>query len=149
MRERSLLRNIAPCGLVCYTCAAAKSGVIRKHARELLAHLEGFEVVAEYMAQRDARLKMYPYAQEALQMLGDAGCEGCREGGCKYPGCEIAPCAKEKGHDFCFECESFPCDKADFEPRLKAKWLHANRRMKQVGPDAYFEEARGCSHYAP
>ena len=36
MKKESLLRKIAPCGLVCFTCAAAKNGVIRHHARELL-----------------------------------------------------------------------------------------------------------------
>lgn len=85
---------------------------------------------------------------EVLQLIDEANCDGCRDGIGKFPGCEIAPCAKEKGHDFCFQCASFPCDKADFEPLLKAKWLRVNRRMSEIGAAAYFEEERGKSHYA-
>ena len=55
---------------------------------------------------------------------------------------------KEKGLDFCFECQEFPCKEADFEPMLKAKWLHANERMKEIGVEAFFEENKDKSHYA-
>ena len=79
--------------------------------------------------------------------MSEAACEGCRSGECKFPGCEIAPCIKEKGFDFCFECSEFPCEKADFEPMLKNKWLKANERMKEIGPMSYFEEMKDKSHY--
>lgn len=147
MNRESLHKKVAPCGLVCHTCAAAKDGVIHQHGRELLKFLESFEPYAEKLSAYDDRLKKYPAFKEVLQLIGEASCEGCRDGVCKYPGCQIARCAKERGHDFCYECASFPCDKADFEPLLKTKWLKANERMKEIGPEAYFEEVNGRSHY--
>jgi hypothetical protein len=39
-----------------------------------------------------------------------AGCRGPLER--QWSGnCQFRPCAKAKGHDHCFECASFPCDK--------------------------------------
>ena len=49
-----------------------------------------------------------------------------------YPGCPVWPCIREKGHDFCFECPEFPCDKVDGTPELKAKWEKANKRMQEI-----------------
>jgi hypothetical protein len=147
MDRQTLLKKIAPCGMLCFTCAVAKDGVIKQHGRALLRHLEGFGVLAERMSAFEPRLKKYRDFYEVLQMMDEAGCEGCRDGVAKFPGCQIPSCARELGVDFCFECESFPCDKADFEPRLKAKWLRANERMREIGPEAYFEEESVRSHY--
>lgn len=148
MDKESLLKNIAPCGLLCFTCAAAKNGIIQQHGRQLLKYLESFDIYAEKMSAFDKRLKQYPQFKEVLQLIGEASCEGCRDGAAKFPGCGIAACIKEQGVDFCFQCELYPCDKADFEPLLKQKWLEANERMKQIGVEAYFDEAKERSHYA-
>jgi hypothetical protein len=148
MNKESLLKNIAPCGLVCFTCAAAKNGIIQQHGRQLLKYLESFDVYAKKMSAFEERLKKYPQFKEVLQLIGEASCEGCRDGVAKFPGCGIASCVKEQDVDFCFECELFPCDKADFEPLLKEKWLRANERMKLIGVEAYYDEAKQRSHYA-
>ena len=149
MDRELLLEKIAPCGVVCYTCAASKRGLLRAQSRTLLRHLDGFSVVAERMSSMDSRLEKYPYFEQGLQMLAEAGCEGCRDGVAKHPGCDIAACAQERGHDFCYLCDEFPsCAKADFEPMLKAKWLQANQRMKAIGPEAFFEVMKDRSHYA-
>lgn len=148
MEKATLLKRIAPCGLVCYTCAAAKNGILQQHGKELLRLLGSFDMFAEKLSAFEPRLKKYPEFKEVLQLLGEASCEGCRDGICKFPGCGIAPCIKGKGHDFCFECPSFPCQEADFEPMLKAKWLAANERMKEIGAEAYYEEVKDRSHYS-
>ena len=148
MKKETLLGRIAPRGLICFTCAASNDGVIQDHGRELLKHVEGFDVYAKKLSVYEQRLKKYPAFAEVLQLLSEAGCDGCRDGVCRFPGCEIAPCVKEKGHDFCFECSAFPCDKADFEPLLKPKWLKANARMKEIGAEAFFNEVKDKSHYA-
>jgi hypothetical protein len=148
MDKETLLKRVAPCGLVCHTCAAAKDGVIQQHGRALLGFVKGFDPFAEKMSAFEPRLKKFPEFREVLELIGEATCEGCRDGVCKFPGCEIAPCAKELGHDYCFQCESFPCDKADFEPLLRAKWLRANARMAEVGVAVYYEEVKDRSHYA-
>lgn len=64
-----------------------------------------------------------------------------------YPGCPVWPCIREKGYDFRFECEAFPCEEVDFEPGFRGKWLSANERMREIGVDAYFEEFKDRSHY--
>lgn len=148
MERDTLLKRLAPCGLVCHTCVAAKDGLVQQHGRELRKLLVGFDKFAVKLSAYEERLKKYPMFSEVLELICEARCEGCRDGICKFPGCEIAPCAKEKGHDFCFQCGLFPCDKADFEPLLKAKWLEANNRMKEVGAEAYLEEVGGRSHYS-
>jgi hypothetical protein len=147
MKREIPLKQIAPCGLVCHTCVAAKGGVIQRHSLELLRLLESFDRYAEKFSCYEERLKSYPEFKSVLQLLGEASCEGCRDGICKYPGCGISPCARGKGHDFCFECPSFPCEEADFDTVLKDKWLKANRRMKEIGVEAYFEETKNISHY--
>ena len=40
-------------------------------------------------------------------------CGGCRGPLDKHwsPGCKFLPCAKAKGHRYCFECADLPCDK--------------------------------------
>jgi hypothetical protein len=147
MDRDTLLKRLAPCGLVCHTCAGAKDGLVEQHGRALRELLEGFDSYAAKFSAHEERLKKYPAFREVLELICEARCEGCRAGTCKFPGCEIAPCAKEKGHDFCFQCESFPCDEADFEPLLKTRWLEANMRMKEVGAKRYLEEVAAISHY--
>lgn len=148
MDRETLIKHLAPCGLSCYTCGAAKYGVIKQHSQILLKYLENFDMFAERLSEYEPQLENYPQFKVVLQLMGDAGCEGCRDGDCKYPGCTINLCVKEKGVDFCFECASFPCDKADFDPILKSKWLRANERMMEIGAEAYFEEDKQRSHYA-
>ena len=147
MTTNDLLSRIAPCGLVCHTCAACAGGVMKRPAQQLLRYLEGFDRYADKLSAFDPRLKKFGEFREVLGMLGEASCEGCRDGVCKFPGCGIAPCVKVMGVDFCFECADFPCDKADFEPMLKPKWLKANERMKAIGAEAYLEEVKTQSHY--
>jgi len=147
MTTNDLLACIAPCGLVCHTCVASAGGVMKQPAQQLLHFLEGFDVYADKLSAFDPRLKKFRDFAEVLGLIAQAECQGCRDGVCKFPGCGIAPCAKDRGHDFCYQCPQFPCNEADFEPLLKAKWLKAGERMKAIGPEAYFEEVSGRSHY--
>jgi hypothetical protein len=148
MERKELLTKIAPCGLACYTCTAAKEGAIQAHSQALLTLLESFDRFAEQFSGYEPRLKKYPDFLQVLQLFSKASCQGCRSGQCPYPGCPVQPCITEKGHDFCFECESFPCEQEGFDPALKAKWLSANRRMSEIGVEAFFYEVKDKSHYA-
>ena len=147
MRKEELLKRVAPCGLLCYTCAAAKDGAIQVHSQALLRLLESFDGFAEQFSAYEPRLSKYPDFKEVLLLFAEAGCEGCRDGDCKYPRCPVCPCIKEKGYNFCFECKAFPCEEVDSEPMLKAKWARANERMREVGAEAYFNEVKDESHY--
>ncbi len=46
--------------------------------------------------------------------MEDIPCKGCRkQDGTHFHipnGCRNLDCVKEKGHDFCFECDDFPCE---------------------------------------
>lgn len=147
MEREELLKKVAPCGLVCYTCTMAKSGIVRERSLALLKLLENFDAMAEQISEIEPRLKNYPDFKELLEMFSQENCEGCRGGDCMYPGCVIQPCTETHGVDFCFECTEFPCRLVNFDRGLKYKWLTANRRMKQIGAEAYFEENRDRSHY--
>ena len=148
MEREELLKKVAPCGLLCYTCTAAKDGAIQNHSQALLRLLENFDGFAERFSDHEPRLKNYPAFKDVLQMFTGARCEGCRSGKCMFPGCPVFPCIMQKGHDFCLECEEFPCDKVNFDRSVKAKWLMANRRMREIGVQTYFNECKDKSHYA-
>jgi len=148
VEKEDLLKRIAPCGLLCYTCTAAKDGAIRSHSRALLRLLESFDDFAERFSSFEPTLNKYPDFKEVLLLFSGASCEGCREGEPGFPGCHVSPCTKDKGVDFCFECEAFPCADVSFDPRLREKWLKANERMKEIGIEAYFNEGKDTSHYA-
>ena len=147
MKKDELLKKVAPCGLLCYTCTAAKDGAIQHHSQKLTALLEGFDRFAERFSDHESRSKNYPVFKDVLQMFSGAGCEGCRSGKCMYPGCQVSPCIMQKEIDFCFECGEFPCDKVDFDRSLKAMWIIATRRMRTVGVQAYYNENKDKSHY--
>ncbi|MCP4599903.1 MAG: hypothetical protein GY847_05065 [Proteobacteria bacterium] len=56
MNKETLLKRVAPCGVVCYTCAAAKGGIIQQHGLEMLKHLESFDAYAKMMSAYEERL---------------------------------------------------------------------------------------------
>lgn len=148
MEERELLKRIAPCGMACYTCAAARDGVIRAHSVALLNLLESFDKFARAFSAHEPALTKYPDFKQVLLLFANADCEGCRDGKCIYPGCPISPCINDKEYDYCFECQAFPCEKADSDRRLKEKWMTCNLRMREIGVEAYFDEVKDRSHYA-
>jgi hypothetical protein len=148
MEKEELLRKIAPCGLLCHTCIAAHDGAIQGHSQALLGLLDSFDGFAGQFSAHEPRLSKYPDFKEVLQLFTEGACKGCRDGNCMYPGCPVWPCIKETDYNFCFECDAFPCDKVDSDPMLRAKWLKANERMKEIGSEAYFSETKNEPHYA-
>jgi hypothetical protein len=76
-------------------------------------------------------------------------CQGCRplKGRCQFVNgtCETYACINKRGHDFCFECAEFPCEK--FNPAAdKADVLPHNIKLfalcyiKQHGVDKWKEK---------
>ena len=90
-RERDSIdfeRMTAPCGLPCFECnifLALENEDLKKAIAELF-HMQPKQVV----------------------------CRGCRneDGKCAHlpMECRLYPCAQEKGHHNCRECDEFPCD---------------------------------------
>ena len=52
----------------------------------------------------------------------NTNCSGCK---CKKENCEIKECCTEKGLNYCFECDEYPCAKDMHKGmRLKACFFH-------------------------
>lgn len=143
-----ILKILAPCGLNCGKCQAFAEGDIKKNAQELKRLLGSFDSYAERFSKFLPVFKNYPQFKEMLNLFSEANCKGCRQGDCKYPNCGVAGCYKQKGVDFCFRCNEFPCEKTNFDPNLKQRWLKMNNRMKEIGIEAYFEETKDLPRYA-
>jgi len=74
MEREELLKRVAPCGLVCYTCIAAKDGAIQAHSQVLLRLLESFDGFAEQFAAREPRLIKYRDFEKVLLLFSEASC---------------------------------------------------------------------------
>jgi len=147
MNYEDILETLAPCGLNCGKCLACREGDIKKHALELKRLLGPFDSYAERFSNFLPVFKNYPAFKELLNQFSEGNCKGCRQGDCKYPHCCVAPCYKQKGVDFCFQCGEFPCDKTNFDPNLHKRWLATNQRMQEVGIEMYFEETKDQPRY--
>ena len=80
------------------------------------------------------------------KLLEKGDCAGCRGPLDKHwsPGCQFLPCAQDKGHRYCFECDDFPCDKLEAfasdgheHHRLAVENLKA---MKAMGLEAWIAQ---------
>jgi len=147
MEYQDILNDLAPCGLSCGKCFAFAQGAIGSHSRELLRLLGNFDVYAERFSDFQPEFKEYPSFKKLLQYFSRPGCAGCRQGVCLYPNCGVTACYREKGVDFCFQCHEFPCDKSNFDPHLKKRWIAMNERMKEIGVEGYHEETRDDPRY--
>jgi hypothetical protein len=148
MEPVDVRRYVAPCGALCYSCVAFGDGPVAWHARALARRLEGFERLVATFATFEPRANHFDAFRQFLSYLAEGTCKSCREGGACMPDCGVRACSAERGHDYCFQCPDFPCDQTGLDDALRAYWLHANRRMAEIGPQAYWQEGRDRSHYA-
>jgi hypothetical protein len=78
-------------------------------------------------------------------------CNGCRSEPLDHdhhwsPECKMLLCAKEKGHEYCYECADFPCqvlidfgsDGIDHHNRT----VENLKRMKEMGIEAWIEDQK-------
>ncbi len=147
MLYAEIIKCLAPCGLNCVKCIAFGEGDIKKHSNELKRLLGSFDNYAERFSNFIPVFKNYSAFKELLNYFTQANCKGCRQGDGKYPNCSVASCCKQKGIDFCFQCEEFPCEKINFDPNLKERWIKINNRMKAIGLEAYYEETKESPRY--
>lgn len=163
MKNEQILKYVAPCSLLCYTCLAFKDGAFSECAPRLSAYSEG---VCEFLAQtygsqmsEEEREKHHSFFNEfhnALRQLSGGFCQGCRNDssdkrGC-IEGCVIPACVKDHEVDFCAQCDEFPCQRVkDFFITQGEKfirvWENGSRQIQEVGIDAYFEQKKNASHY--
>ena len=147
MEYKEILDILAPCGLNCRKCLKYTEGDIALHSKKLQDLLGNFDVYAKRFSAFLPEFKNYPSFKKMLTCFATPDCIGCRQGKCKLPNCGVVDCYKKKGVDFCFQCDDFPCDKTNFDPHLKKRWLQMNTRMKDVGVEAYYEETKDLCRY--
>ncbi len=147
MNYDDIVKVLAPCGLNCSKCLAYVDGEIKRNAGELKRLLGAFDSYAERFSRFNAVFDNYPSFKKLLDHFAQAGCKGCRNGDCIYPNCGVAPCSKKRGIDFCFQCNEYPCEKTNFDPNLKERWIKMNNLMKEIGVEAYYEESKDSPRY--
>jgi hypothetical protein len=147
MESRDILQDLAPCGLSCRKCFAYSKGEICRNSQELRKLFGSFDIYAQRFSAFLPQFRNYHYFKELLEYFAKADCDGCRKGTCKYPNCGVAACYQQKGVDFCFQCDEFPCEKTNFDPHLKQRWIQMNKRMKEIGVESYYQETKDLCRY--
>lgn len=147
MEYGQILEHLAPCGLSCLKCFAYTKGEIGAHSQALRQHLGRFDIYADRFSRFLPQFSDYPAFKRMLAYFSEPDCTGCRTGTCKYPNCGVAICYRQKGVDFCFQCEAFPCDRTNFDPHLYLRWIDMNLRMKEIGVEAYYDETKNLCRY--
>lgn len=147
MDYQEVLQHLAPCGLNCRKCLANVDGPIRAASTALQEALGSFDSYAERFSRFEKVFAGYPAFKEVLAYLAQGDCRGCREGTCKFFDCAVMACHKAKGVDFCFQCPEFPCERTNFDPNLRARWLQMQLRMREIGVEAFFEETKDLPRY--
>lgn len=138
---REVVERLAPCGIDCERCVRYRLGSVKRLACELGQVLEGFDKMAARSADRVPALGSYDQFADVLGFLQEADCAGCREGGCPLPFCAARECFKEKGVDFCFQCDEYPCERNQYPAMMDERWRAVNERMRAVGPEQYYRES--------
>jgi hypothetical protein len=150
MKYSQILERIAPCGLSCEKCFAFRDGDIRKYSRQLSEGLGDFGSYAQRFAGllEEPVFNIYPYFKLQLEYFSQVSCAGCRKEHCKmFKSCRVRKCIEEKGVDFCFQCDKFPCRNTGFDESLETRWKKNNVRMKEVGVETYYEETKKIHRY--
>ncbi len=120
------LKVVSPCGIDCFNCPLFESQVTEEFRKYV------------------SKTKGIPEEEVA--------CKGCRDGNlCKYlelegKECKTLNCIKEKELDYCFQCDSFPCEflmpVADGAERFPQNIkLYNLCTMKRIGVEAWKEQA--------
>lgn len=115
-------KTTAPCGIDCFNCELFKDNITD-----------------------EIRKRIAPYAVKNPDTFQ---CEGCRVSGCAFiqTECETKKCVNEKGHEFCFECDSFPCNRlhpcSDRASTLPHNFkLYNLCKIKSAGFEEWLKEA--------
>jgi bacterioferritin-associated ferredoxin len=137
MEKDALLRRVAPCGLDCGRCLDNPDSPIVFHARELRRQLGGFSRRAGFFAKLDPAFAAYGDFEEVLARLGRGSCGGCREGACLFADCRVKDCVREQGVAFCHACKRFETCDPGLPPGLSERWRAGNRRLAEMGLEAY------------
>ncbi|MDO7787683.1 DUF3795 domain-containing protein [Desulforamulus aquiferis] len=147
MNYNDILKHLAPCGLDCNRCAGFEGGEIKELSTRLLELLGNYDRLAKIMSTKTPAFSNFTEFKEILDSFSKGSCGGCRADNCSCPvNCAVRTCFKEKGIDFCFQCQDYPCNKQE-NPMLRQRWLEKNDRMREIGVTSYYEEQRKLPRY--
>jgi len=134
-------KYISFCGK--YSCASCHyhKGTIVKAAQNLLAFAEKYGSLR--LIANGKKACNFDEFMKGLRWLAsqDKPCKGCRFGGgwSWWTDCPVRECCIQKGIDFCYQCEDFPCKKLKEEPLLEYKKsiIETNNQIKTIGIESW------------
>jgi hypothetical protein len=139
---------VAPCGLHCEKCLAFQGGEIHELSSRLAELLgSNFKTYAKRFQGMNPVFDGYEEFRDLLEFMGQGTCRGCRSGGSLFHQCPIQMCVMERGIDFCYQCEDFPCELDGVPGMLKKRWEANNTKLQSMGPEKYLEMLRGKHRY--
>lgn len=101
-KKNKLLKYVAPCSLLCYTCSAYCEGVICQASQQLVKYTEGMrEFYAKHCVNE---IDNHDAFIGEIKKYSNGLCKGCRNGGhngCSIAGCCIPTCIVEHDVDYC------------------------------------------------
>ena len=150
MNNSLVNKHLGPCGLHCGKCFAFAEGEIHQLSQQLEKALGNFDVYAQRFTEmlEEPLFSKYADFKAFLHYLATASCQGCRQQKCQlFSECQVRSCSQQKGVAFCFECPDFPCNNTGFDEHLHQRYLAINRRMQEIGPEAYYDEVKDQSRY--
>jgi hypothetical protein len=132
----SLSKNeslVTVCGLYCGKCAIY-DGSIGDTAKKLSELLKSHGLTRETMAMIPG-VDWYDDFENGLNWCQETvKCGGCRSDMRFNPMCELHKCCvQEKGLDFCFECDQFPCDTVRTFEQQFFPCIDTLQKIKEVG----------------
>ena len=142
--------RLAPCGLHCGKCFAFVDGEIKNNSIKLKESLGDFDIYARRFVDliNEPVFKKYSDFKELLSYFALVECRGCRKEKCKiFKDCKVRDCSENKGVDFCFQCNDFPCENTGFDKHLHKRSVDINMRIKEIGVENYYNEVKDKSRY--
>jgi len=119
---------VGPCGLYCGSCTMYRA----YHDKDLSLLQEMPKNYLKQLELEEANLK-------------DIACEGCRSSVLfKYGAeCSLRKCASEKGVEWCYECEGFPCNKLkDWQSYWCTPLTENLREIQKLGLEKWLEQQK-------
>lgn len=148
MEYSEVVEHLAPCGFDCMRCADYEKGEIKELSSKLVQLIGNYSPVAKMKAHGKPVFIGYSQFEEILKSFSNASCSGCRGENvqCPLTTCSAKNCHKEKGVDFCFQCDEYPCER-QFDGSLRGRWRNINDRMKEIGAVQYYTEQLKLPRY--
>lgn len=139
-------KYLSRCGK--YYCALCDYhlGTIVEAARNLLSFIEKYGSLR--LILKGNKACNYDELMKGVKWIAshDKPCKGCRLGGgwSWWPDCPVHDCTIQKGIDFCYQCEDFPCQRLKTEPLLERKKaiIETNNQIKALGIEKHLQQLK-------